>query len=168
MLFAGSRITLRSVAISDVGTILMWENDPDLEPFSDPHDPYTEEQIVDFVVSQQVGFEANGQIRLMICVAGRAVGAVDIFDYDGASADVGVLVYSDDDRRRGYATEALEAVKALAPQLGIATLWATIDSENIASTALFRRCGFVKVDKNRYKYEQSCSSVNPFSRLWQP
>ena len=104
----------------------------------------------------------------MICVAGRAVGAGDIFDYDGASADVGVLVYSDDDRRRGYASEALEAVKALAPQLGIATLWATIDSENIASTALFRRCGFVKVDKNRYKYEQSCSSVNPFSRLWQP
>ena len=161
----GERVILRSVDIDDVQTILMWENDPDLEPFSDPHDPYTEEQIVDFVVSQQVGFEANGQIRLMICVAGRAVGAVDIFDYDGASADVGVLVYSEDDRRRGYATEALEAVKRYAPQWGIAPLWETIYSENIASTALFRRCGFVKVDKNRYKYEQSCCSVNPFSRL---
>lgn len=161
----GERIVLRSVDIDDVQTILMWENDPDLEPFSDPHDPYTEQQIVEFILAQQVGFEANGQIRLMICVAGRAVGAVDIFDYDGSSADVGVLVYSEKNRRRGYATEALEAVKALAPQWGIATLWATIDSENIASTALFRRCGFVKVDKNRYKYEQSCSSVNPFSRL---
>ena len=159
------KITLRSVDIDDVQTILMWENDPDLEPFSDPHDPYTEQQIVEFILAQQVGFEANGQIRLMIDVAGRAVGAVDIFDYDGSSADVGVLVYSEKDRRRGYATEALEAVKRYAPQWGIATLWATIDSENIASTALFRRCGFVKVDKNRYKYEQSCCSVNPFSRL---
>lgn len=161
----GERIVLRSVDIDDVQTILMWENDPDLEPFSDPHDPYTEQQIVEFILAQQVGFEANGQIRLMICVAGRAVGAVDIFDYDGSSADVGVLVYSEKNRRRGYATEALEAVKTYAPQWGIATLWATIDSENIASTALFRRCGFVKVDKNRYKYEQSCSSVNTFSRL---
>lgn len=161
----GERIVLRSVDIDDVQTILMWENDPDLEPFSDPHDPYTEQQIVEFILAQQVGFEANGQIRLMICVADRAVGAVDIFDYDGSSADVGVLVYSEDDRRRGYATEALEAVKRYAPQWGIATLWATIDSENIASTALFRRCGFVKVDKNRYKYEQSCCSVNTFSRL---
>ncbi|MBP3496448.1 MAG: GNAT family N-acetyltransferase [Alistipes sp.] len=161
----GERIVLRSVDIDDVQTILMWENDPDLEPFSDPHDPYTEQQIVEFILAQQVGFEANGQIRLIIDVAGRAVGAVDIFDYDGSSADVGVLVYSDDDRRRGYATEALEAVKRYAPQWGIATLWATIDSENIASTALFRRCGFVKVDKNRYKYEQSCCSVNTFSRL---
>ena len=161
----GERIVLRSVDIDDVQTILMWENDPALEPFSDPHDPYTEQQIVEFILAQQVGFEANGQIRLMIDVAGRAVGAVDIFDYDGSSADVGVLVYSEDDRRRGYATEALEAVKRYAPQWGIATLWATIDSENIASTALFRRCGFVKVDKNRYKYEQSCSSVNTFSRL---
>lgn len=161
----GERIILRSVDIDDVQTILMWENDPDLEPFSDPHPDYTEQQIVEFILAQQVGFEANGQIRLMIDVAGRAVGAVDIFDYDGSSADVGVLVYSDDDRRRGYATEALEAVKKYAPQWGIATLWATIDSENIASTALFRRCGFVKVDKNRYKYEQSCCSVNTFSRL---
>lgn len=161
----GERVVLRSVDIDDVQTILMWENDPDLEPFSDPHDPYTEQQIVEFILAQQVGFEANGQIRLMICVAGRAVGAVDVFDYDGSSADVGVLVYSQDDRRRGYATEALEAVKRYAPQWGIAILWATIDSENIASTALFRRCGFVKVDKNRYKYEQSCCSVNPFSRL---
>lgn len=161
----GERIVLRSVDIDDVQTILMWENDPDLEPFSDPHDPYTEQQIVEFILAQQVGFEANGQIRLMIDVAGRAVGAVDVFDYDGSSADVGVLVYSEDDRRRGYATEALEAVKRYAPQWGIATLWATIDSENIASTALFRRCGFIKVDKNRYKYEQSCCSVNTFSRL---
>lgn len=161
----GERIVLRSVDIDDVQTILMWENDPDLEPFSDPHDPYTEQQIVEFILAQQLGFEANGQIRLMIDVAGRAVGAVDIFDYDGSSADVGVLVYSEKNRRRGYATEALEAVKRYAPQWGIATLWATIDSENIASTALFRRCGFVKVDKNRYKYEQSCCSVNTFSRL---
>ena len=161
----GERVVLRSVDIDDVQTILMWENDPDLEPFSDPHDPYTEQQIVEFILAQQVGFEANGQLRLMIEICGRAVGAVDVVDYDGNSADVGVLVYSEKNRRRGYATEALEAVKAYAPQLGIATLWATIDSENIASTALFRRCGFVKVDKNRYKYEQSCCSVNPFSRL---
>ena len=161
MFFKGSRVTLRSVAISDVGTILMWENDPELAQFSDAHDPYTEEQIIDFIVEQQRGLEACGQLRLMIDTAdGQTIGAVDIFDYDGASAELGVLVYSKNHRCCGYATEAITAVIELCAQWGITTLWATIDSSNSASTKLFTRCGFKLFENNRYKYETNSISVN--------
>ena len=76
----GKKCILRSVESSDVGTILLWENDPDLAQFSDPHQTYSAKQIEQFIVNQQLGFKDNGQIRLMIEVKGRAVGAIDLFD----------------------------------------------------------------------------------------
>lgn len=165
----GERVILRSVEFEDIETILQWENDPELEPFSDPHEPYTESQIVDFIVEQKLNFEAQGQLRLMICVDNRVVGAIDIFNFDEENADVGVLIYDKSDRRQGYATDALKTViKLVICKLRITTLWAIIDQRNIASIALFRKCGFTKVDKYRYKYETNSSSFNPFSRLWQP
>lgn len=146
----GKKCILRSVESSDVGTILLWENDPDLAQFSDPHQTYSAKQIEQFIVNQQLGFKANGQIRLMIEVKGRAVGAIDLFDYDGNNAEVGILIYDHNDRGKGYATEALEIVKREARTMGITQLSAEIAEENNASLRLFERCGFVKFDKNRY------------------
>ena len=71
----GKRCRLRSVVSSDVDTTLLWENDPALAPFSDPHEPYTREQIEVFIANQQAGLAANGQLRLMIELDGRAIGA---------------------------------------------------------------------------------------------
>lgn len=146
----GKVCILRSVVSSDVGTILLWENDPALAQYSDPHPPYSREQIEEFIACQQHGLQANGQQRLMIEVGGRTVGAIDLFDYDGTTAEVGVLVYDHADRKQGYATDALQTVIGWAKALGITSLQATIDSENIASRRLFSRLGFVNVDNNRY------------------
>ena len=169
MRYYGERVTLRGVEFEDLETILQWENDPELAPYSDPHEPYTETQILFFIIEQRINFEAQGQLRLMICVGKRVVGAIDVFNFDEENADVGVLIYDKSDRRQGYATDAVKTlIKKVLCELGITTLWAIIDQRNIASTALFRKCGFTKVDKNRYKYEQSCSSVDSLSRLWQP
>lgn len=167
MRFLGDRVVLRGVEFEDIETILQWENDPELEPYSDPHEPYTESQIVDFIVEQKINFEAQGQLRLMICVDNRVVGAIDIFNFDEENADVGVLIYDKSDRRQGYATDAVKTlIKKVLCELGVTTLWAIIDQRNVASIALFLGCGFVKVDKNRYKYEKSCSSFDSLSRLW--
>ena len=152
MRIEAGKITLRSVDIGDVATILQWENDPSLAQYSDPHLPYTEQDIVEFIVEQQRGFEANGQLRLMICLDMLAIGAIDLFNHKGTTAEVGVLIYDNRLRRQGYATQALEQVKRLAPQLGISTLLSTVDEQNKASNRLFERCGFTKIDKNRYRY----------------
>ena len=150
MVLQGAICRLRSVVSSDVGTILLWENDPQLSQYSDPHPPYTTEQIEQFIADQQLGFEANGQIRLMIEVKGRVIGAIDLFDYDGTTAQVGVLIYNRNDRQKGYAADALQTVKRAAQSLHIQQLEAQIDSSNKASIALFTKCRFVKTNKNRY------------------
>ncbi len=151
-LLRGKKCGLRSVVSSDVGTILLWENDPALAPYSDPHEPYTREDIELFIEQQQAGFKANGQLRLMIEVSGQAIGAIDLFNYDGHSAEVGVLIYEPQMRRNGYATDALQSVIAAARSLDIELLSATISDDNPASQALFRRCGFIKEKNNRYIY----------------
>lgn len=146
----GKRCKLRSVVFSDVDTTLLWENDPALAPYSDPHEPYTREQIEAFIENQQLGLSANGQLRLMIEVDGRTIGAIDIFDYDGHSAEVGVLIYEPSMRRKGYATEALQTIKAAARGWGIEQLTAIISDDNRESIALFSRCGFIRSKNNRY------------------
>ena len=146
----GKKCRLRSVVSSDVGTTLLWENDPALAQYSDPHEPYTAEQIELFIENQQAGLKANGQLRLMIEVDSKAIGAIDLFDYDGHSAEVGVLIYEPQMRRQGYATDALQTIKAAARSLDIERLTAVIDEENAASKALFLRCGFIKDRDNRY------------------
>ncbi|MBR5885432.1 MAG: ribulose-phosphate 3-epimerase [Alistipes sp.] len=146
----GKKCRLRSVVSSDVDTILLWENDPTLAPYSAPHEPYTREQIAQFVSNQQFGFKANGQIRLIIEFEGRSIGAIDLFDYDGKCAEVGIVIYEPQMRQRGFATDALLTVKSAARSLDIQTLTAVVDKDNTASNALFSRCGFVKNDKNRY------------------
>ena len=61
MVLQGTKCRLRSVVSSDADTILLWENDPELAPYSDPHEPYTLSDIEQFIAAQQYGFEANGQ-----------------------------------------------------------------------------------------------------------
>lgn len=150
MILQGTKCRLRSVVSSDADTILLWENDPELAPYSDPHEPYTRTQIEQFIAAQQAGFKANEQLRLIIEVDNTPIGAIDVFDYNGHSAEVGVLIYPKLLRCQGYATDALMTLKAIAPKMGISSLIAVIDSNNTASIALFSRCGFVKKDKNRY------------------
>lgn len=150
MVLQGEVCRLRSVVSSDVGTILLWENDPALAAYSDPHPPYCREEIEQFVENQQLGFAANGQIRLMIEVGVDVVGAIDLFDYNAGGAEVGILIYPELYRGKGYGRDALKTVKHAARSLGIDTLYATVEPQNSASKALFCSCGFVNFENNRY------------------
>ncbi len=150
MVLQGTICRLRSVVSSDVDTILLWENDPQLAHYSDPHPPYTRQDIEQFIANQQLGFQANGQIRFIIEVGSRPIGAIDLFDLDEKCAEVGILIYSDKDRRKGYASDAIRCIQRAAQSLHIEQLIANIDGQNSASIALFTKNRFVKTDKNRY------------------
>lgn len=150
MILQGKICILRSVESSDIDTILLWENDPAIATFSSPHEPYTRTEIAQFIKNQQLGFIINEQLRLMIIVDNRVIGAIDIFDYHNKTAEVGVLIYKESDRKKGYATDALKTVLSAAQTLQIDTFTASVAQDNIASHALFRRCGFVKTDNSNY------------------
>ncbi len=150
MLLQGDICTLRSVESKDIDTILLWENDPALAPFSDPHPPYSRSDIEEFIRSEQAGLEANRQMRLMIECEGETIGAIDLFDYDGEQAEVGILIHKESNRRKGYARAALRAVIGYARDLRLKRLKAIIADDNLPSRALFEGCGFVKTDNFTY------------------
>ena len=82
----------------------------------------------------------------------RTVGAVDLFEYDplNGRAGLGILIYGEENRRRGYASDTLEVLGRYArEQLRLHQLWCTVGAGNAASLALFRQAGFVETGVRR-------------------
>jgi len=76
------------------------------------------------------------------------VGLVDLFDFDPyhLRAGVGVLIARNEDRRKGYATEALKVLISYAFEvLQLNQLYANVSASNTASLRLFQNLGFTKV-----------------------
>ena len=154
MLLEGSKCRLRAVEQQDIDFIREQENDPSVWDVSGTVAPYSRYSIENFVAEQQAGIYATRQLRLMIesVADGRCVGMVDLFDFDPVNlrAGVGILICETEDRRRGYAAEALELLCEYARQtLRMHQLWCGVDESNRASLALFRRAGFVRTGRRR-------------------
>lgn len=154
MLLAGAKCRLRAVETEDAEFIHRQENNPSVWEVSGTTEPYSRFAVEEFVVRQQAGIYATHQLRLMIdsLADGRTVGMVDLFDFDPVNlrAGVGILICETEDRRRGYAAEALELLCEYARQtLRMHQLWCGVDESNRASLALFRRAGFVRTGRRR-------------------
>lgn len=136
---------LRAVEPADVEVMYLWENDIDVWRVSGTTSPLSREQLLNFIEQQQYDIYATRQMRLIIDVEGVAVGAIDLFDFDPRHArlGIGILIYAPEQRRKGYARAAIEAVKSYArTTLGLHQLWATMAEDNLPSIALFESCGF--------------------------
>lgn len=143
MLLRGEKCSLRSVGSKDIDTILLWENDPEVRKVGDAEKIFTRKDIEEFVRNQQYDIAVTGQQRFMIDAPdGRTVGAIDLFDYDGSTAGIGILVYAAEDRRRGYAADALRTLTGYARNLRISILHASVAAGNTASLRLFESFGF--------------------------
>lgn len=148
----GKRIYLRQVVFEDCQVLLEWENNPENWEVSGTKTPFSEEEIIDFIV-EQANFRDAGQLRLMICISENSVpiGAVDLFDIDEekGTAGVGILIDRQENRRKGYASDALDLLKAIAKSLfSLNRLNCTIHSYNIGSIRLFEKSGFRLAERN--------------------
>jgi diamine N-acetyltransferase len=140
-----------------------------------PAERFSRETLRKFIENQQHDITMTGQLRMVICrrnpdnpdspgspgspgnscnpgnpgdtSAGDPVGFIDLFDLDPVeqSAGVGVLIYDEAHRRKGYGREALELAGEYARrELGLRSLWCTVAADNAASLALFEAAGFVR------------------------
>ena len=153
ILLSGEKIVLRSVDFSDVDTILLWENSS-AEPLYGVYDEeYTREDVVQFVENQQrYSLAETEQLRLMICShEGERLGCVDLTEYDGRKSFVSILIFDLDNRRKGFAENALRLAISYAESLGLHTLYANILPENLPSVSLFKKVGFEPVDGLLYR-----------------
>lgn len=153
MLFEGELCRLRAVEPADVDAMYVWENDVEMWRVSASTAPCSRVALAELVDSMRYDIYAARQLRLIIeSSEGEAVGAVDLYDFDpqNLNAGVGILVYSEQQRGKGYASEALRMVERYACEvLHLHQLWCCVGTDNEASIALFASAGFEQVGIKR-------------------
>ncbi|MBQ3246726.1 MAG: GNAT family N-acetyltransferase [Alistipes sp.] len=152
-MFEGQLCRLRAVEPKDVDAMYVWENDVAMWRVSSSTAPCSRQALAELVESMRYDIYAARQLRLIIEKRdGEAVGAVDLYDFDPQNLNVGVgiLVYPEQQRGRGYASEALRMVEQYAREvLHLHQLWCCVGARNEASIALFGGAGFEQVGIKR-------------------
>lgn len=139
-------VRLRALEPADLELLYLWENDPEIWRVSETIAPMSREVLLKLISDQKYDLYASRQMRLMIDVDNVSVGCVDLFNFEPLHRrfGVGILIYADEHRRRGYASRVIEQVKDYAHNiLDLKQIWVNINEDNPASIALFESCGFV-------------------------
>lgn len=144
----GNKVFLRALEQEDVAPILAWENDPENWRVSGTKVPFSKQAIVAYIAASQDIFTVR-QVRLMICRLedNKAIGTVDLFNYDPVHQHAGVGILIDKAfRKKGYGLETLQLTADYALNgIGIRNLECTILSNNENSKRLFEAAGYEKV-----------------------
>ena len=151
MVLENSPITLRAVEPEDLALLYLWENDRTVWYVSNTLVPFSRYQLKRYIESDPSDIHTHRQLRMMIdcCEADgkqvRSVGSIDLFDFDPIHrrAGLGILIASADDRRHGYAYEAiLQMIDYCRKVLFLHQLYCNIPTSNTASIRLFGKAGF--------------------------
>lgn len=140
-------ITLRPLETSDLDKLYLWENDRLLWNISGYTTPFSKEALAEFIDQSKKAESvySSCQLRLMIEANGETIGCVDVFDFSPKDhrAGVGILIYDKVHRRLGYGQSAIkQLVEYIQTALSVDNIWAHVPISNLASRALFERCGF--------------------------
>ena len=146
----GAICRLRALEPQDIDVMYGWENDTDLWRVSGTMAPFSRHSLMRFIEEQQYDIYASRQQRFVIEVdvdgEAKAVGAIDLFDFDPQNLRAGVgIVISAEYRKLGYAKDALCTLATYAKDvLRMHQLWCSIGADNDASIRLFQGAGFVE------------------------
>ena len=146
MSLEGELTRLRALEAEDVDLLYVWENDPAVWGVSGTLAPFSRHTLRRFLDEQRFDLYAARQLRLVVeTLDGRAVGLVDLFEFEPVDlrAGVGILIHDTAQRGKGYAADAVETVCSYArDMLHLHQLWCSVEAGNAASLALFRHAGF--------------------------
>lgn len=143
---ANEKISLRAIEPEDIELLYAWENDPEIWEVSHTLVPYSKYILALYIKNADKDIYESKQLRLMIDTAvGKTIGAIDLFDFDPYHSRVGIglLIYNQEDRSKGYASSSLDLVISYCfNKLNIHQLYANIESGNTISLQLFEKHGF--------------------------
>jgi diamine N-acetyltransferase len=146
MKLKGEQILLRAIEPEDIEVMYQWENDPENWAVSNTQTPFSRFVLEQYISTSHVDIYSAKQLRLMICdKENKAVGSIDLFDFDPnhLRAGVGILIAAKDDRRKGYASEALTLLTQYCFEiLSLHQLYCNITTDNESSILLFQKHGF--------------------------
>lgn len=153
----GTSIFLRPLEPSDATLILTWENDTENWIVSGTEVPYALYQIEAYLEHAH-DVRATKQLRLVICdiKSKEPVGLIDLYDisFKMKRAGVGILISGSENRRKGFASQAIEICLNYAYDiLEIDNFYCAVHASNTNSRALFEKHDFepIGVRKRWYK-----------------
>lgn len=146
----GELIKLRALEPEDVEILYRWENDPDVWKVSNTVAPFSKYVLRQFIESQRADIFESRQLRLIVeSKAGvKPVGTIDLFEIDpfNLRAGVGILIYDHNDRRKGFAADALSTlIRYSFTVLGLHQLYCNVPTSNTQSLSLFKSKGFTVI-----------------------
>lgn len=140
------KIRFRALEPEDIDLLFEWENDAEIWEISNTFEPFSKYILAKYIKDSNRDIYESKQIRMIIeTIEGKAVGAIDLFDFDPFHfrAGVGILIHDEKDRKLGYASDALKLHCAYATNyLRLHQLYANISEDNLASIHLFKSNGF--------------------------
>lgn len=141
-----NEITLRLPEPYDLDTILEWENDTEAWNVGTAHAPFSRAVIEEFIANYDPDIYTGRQLRLIITLndCGRAIGAIDLYDFDphNRRAGIGIMI-SREYRRHGYGSKALSLLIGYCRDvIGTHQTYAMVPVDNEASINLFKKAGF--------------------------
>lgn len=165
MMLKGKKIKLRALESSDLDFLYQLENNTDIWEISGTLVPYSRRVLQDYLKNAHRDIYEVKQLRLAICdVQDSLVGLIDLFDFDPKNrrAGLGIVIANEEDRNKGYGSEAISILCDYAFKiLDLRQIYANVGEENKSSIKLFKKLGFelggIKKDwilfQGRYKNE---------------
>jgi diamine N-acetyltransferase len=146
MKLKGQHISLRALEPADIDALYAWENDSENWKVSNIQTPFSRFVLEQYIASAHQDIYSVKQLRLIICNnENKPVGCIDLFDFEPnhLRAGIGVLIADKTDRKKGYASEALELLTDYCfSTLNLHQLYCNITTDNEASVLLFQKHGF--------------------------
>jgi diamine N-acetyltransferase len=146
MKLKGKHVFLRALEPEDIDLLYKWENDTGNWNVSNTQTPFSRFVLEQYISTSHVDIYSAKQLRLVICeIDGRAIGSIDLFDFDPnhLRAGIGILIAEQSDRKKGFASEALDLlVKYCFEILNLHQVYCNITTENESSILLFQHHGF--------------------------
>ncbi|WP_248723434.1 GNAT family N-acetyltransferase [Seonamhaeicola sp. ML3] len=168
----GEHIYLRALEPEDLEFVHAVENDESVWGLSNTISPFSKYLIKEYIENAHKDIYEVKQLRLVISsYDSKPLGMIDIFDFDfkNRRAGIGVLVKDEENRGKGYGSEALRLlIDYCFNHLSLHQLYCNISEDNHVSISMFKKQGFeevgVKKDwnlvNNTYKNELLFQLIN--------
>ncbi len=145
----GKNCYLRALEPRDLELLYQLENDESVWEVSNTQTPYSKYVLKQYLENAHRDIYEVKQLRLVICPTDTkdGIGFIDLFDFDPkhSRVGVGIIIFSEADRQKGYASESLSLLCNYArTHLQIHQLYANISQDNTPSIHLFEKWGFQK------------------------
>ena len=141
----GENINLRALEPSDLDVLYNWENDTTIWKVSQTIAPFSKNILAKYLENAHQDIFTAKQLRLMIEKDNTPIGTIELFDFDPVNlrCGIGIWIVDKENRRKGYAKEALLLIINYAfTNLHLNQIYCNISSRNQASINLFGSLDF--------------------------